>query len=148
MASRIRSHSPGCIQTISWTVTFATGVPAQPRFMVSATTVQHCDRQNDEDLAELKRLHAQKYIELPKKSMVLHRESCWQTASWDVFPNGNTTQLWKTTPSNEQPAVLAVQPIAMQHSWSAGKTPDMPFTGVKTLFRLYKKFTATTNKTL
>jgi hypothetical protein len=46
--------------------------------------------------------------------MVLHRESCWRTASWDVFPNGNTTLLWKITPSNEQPAVPAVQPIAMQ----------------------------------
>ncbi len=66
------------------------------------------------DLAELKRLHAQKYVELPKKSMVLHREGCWQTASWDVFPNGNTTQLWKITQSNEQAAVPAVQPIAMQ----------------------------------
>ncbi len=49
--------------------------------------------------------------------MELHREGCWQTASWDVFPNGNTTQLWKTTLSNEQPAVLAdFQPIAMQQS--------------------------------
>ncbi len=76
--------------------------------------LQHGDRQNDQDLAELKRLHAQKHAELPKRSMVLHRESCWQTASWDVFPNSNTTQLWKITPSNEQPAVPAVQPIAMQ----------------------------------
>ncbi len=76
--------------------------------------LQHSDRQNNQDLAELKRLHAQKYVELPKKSMVLHREGCWQTASWDIFPNGNTTQLWKITPPNEQPAVPAVQPITMQ----------------------------------
>jgi hypothetical protein len=46
--------------------------------------------------------------------MVLHRESCWQTASWDVVPKGNTTQLWKIIPCTEQPAVPAVKPIAMQ----------------------------------
>jgi hypothetical protein len=28
--------------------------------------------------------------------------------------DGNTTQLWKITPSNEQPSVLVVQPFAMQ----------------------------------
>jgi hypothetical protein len=91
-------------------------------------------------------------VELSKKSMVLHWEGCWQTASWDVFPNGNTTQLWKITPSNQQPAVLAVQLIATQlrhsNSWSAGKAPDMPSTGVKTLFRCYYKFPAITNKNL
>jgi hypothetical protein len=29
--------------------------------------LQHCDRQNDQELAELKRLHALKFVELPKK---------------------------------------------------------------------------------
>ncbi len=75
------------------------------------------DHQKDQVLAELWRLHAQKYVELPKESMVLHREGCWQTASWDVFPTGNITQLWKITPINGQPTAFAdLQPIAMQHS--------------------------------
>jgi hypothetical protein len=82
--------------------------------------------------------------------MVLHRASGWQTASWDVFPNGNTTQLWKITPGNEQPVVPAVG-SQCSNFWSAGKAPNTPSgasAGVKTLFRRYYKFTATTNKTL
>ena len=35
------------------------------------------------------------YAELPKESMVLHREGCWETAEWDVEPSTSVTQLWK-----------------------------------------------------
>jgi hypothetical protein len=80
--------------------------------------------------------------------MVLHREDCWQTASWDVFPNGNTTQLWKIIPSNEQAAVLAVQPIAMQQFLKCWESTKYAFHWCEDLFRRYYKFTANTNKTL
>jgi hypothetical protein len=49
-------------------------------------------------------MHAQVYAEyaqaaqLPKKSRVLHKEGCWESASWDVFPMRNTTQLWRCGP--------------------------------------------------
>ncbi len=40
-------------------------------------------------------LIAHLYAELPKESMVLHKEGCWETAVWDVEPLCSVTQLWK-----------------------------------------------------
>jgi hypothetical protein len=74
---------------------------------------QHQDQADELDLAELQHLLAKKYIELPKKSMALHQEGCWETASWDVYPACNTTQLWKVSASDKQPEVLADPPSDM-----------------------------------
>ena len=49
---------------------------------------------DEPDLATLWRI-AHLYAELPKESMVLHREGCWETAEWDVEPSTFVTQLWK-----------------------------------------------------
>ena len=38
---------------------------------------------------------AQLYAELPKKSMVLHRDGYWESAAWDVDSSRFTSQLWK-----------------------------------------------------
>ena len=41
-------------------------------------------------------MRAQMYAELPKKSRVLHKDGCWEQASWDAFPTQSITQLWKS----------------------------------------------------
>jgi hypothetical protein len=38
----------------------------------------------EQDLHELRSMRAQMYAELPKRSRVLHKEGCWEQASWDV----------------------------------------------------------------
>ena len=38
---------------------------------------------------------ARLFAELPKKSLVLHRTDCWETAAWDVVPSRYITQLWR-----------------------------------------------------
>ena len=35
---------------------------------------------------------------LPKRNRVLHKDGCWEQASWDVFPTRNITQLWRSGP--------------------------------------------------
>ena len=55
---------------------------------------QHKNNPDDPSLAVLRRT-ARLYAELPKKSMVLHRTDCWETAAWDVEPSWCTTQLWR-----------------------------------------------------
>ena len=55
---------------------------------------QQKDNPDEPDPAALWRI-AHLYAELPKESMVLHREGCWETAEWDVEPSCSVTQLWK-----------------------------------------------------
>ena len=50
---------------------------------------------DDPDLSLLRSMQAQLYVELPKKGAVLHKDGCWEEASWDVQPSCYTTQLWK-----------------------------------------------------
>ena len=52
----------------------------------------------EQDLHELRRMCAHMYAELPKGSRVLHKEGCWEQASWDVFPTRTLTQLWRSGP--------------------------------------------------
>ncbi len=59
---------------------------------------QQVGGEGEQDLTELCNMQAQMYAELPKKSRGLHREGCWERASWDVFPTRNTTQLWRCGP--------------------------------------------------
>ncbi len=54
--------------------------------------------EEEQDLTELRNMHAQMYAELPKKSKVLHKEGCWERVSWDVFPTCSATQLWRCSP--------------------------------------------------
>ena len=49
-----------------------------------------------QNLHELRSMHAQMYAELPKRSRVLHKEGCWEHASWDVFPTRTITKLWRS----------------------------------------------------
>ncbi len=55
--------------------------------------------EEEQDLTELRNMHAQMWAELPKKSRVPYNEECWERASWDVFPTRNITQLWRRSPS-------------------------------------------------
>ena len=55
---------------------------------------QHKNNPDDPSLVILRRT-AKLYAELPKKSMVLHRKECWETAAWDVEPSWCITQLWR-----------------------------------------------------
>ncbi len=78
---------------------------------------QQIGGKGEQDLLELRNMHAQVYAELPKKSRVLHKEGCWESASWDVFPMRNTTQIWRCglravpVPS---PMASALSPDAVQ----------------------------------
>jgi hypothetical protein len=58
---------------------------------------QQVGGEGEQDLSELRNMHAQVYAQLPKKR-VLHIEGCWESASWDVIPMRNTTQLWRCGP--------------------------------------------------
>ena len=42
---------------------------------------QQVGGEGEQDLSELRNMHAQVYAELPKKSKVLHKEVCWESAS-------------------------------------------------------------------
>ena len=33
-------------------------------------------------------------VELPNKSMVIHKDNCWEEAQWDTYPAPFKTQLW------------------------------------------------------
>ncbi len=59
---------------------------------------QQVGGEGEQDLTELRNMHAQMYAELPKKSRVLHKEGCWERALLDVFPTRNVTQLWRCCP--------------------------------------------------
>ena len=49
---------------------------------------RHKNNPDDPSLAILSST-AKLYAELPKKSMVLHRKECWETAAWDVDSSSN-----------------------------------------------------------
>jgi hypothetical protein len=73
-------------------------------------------------------MQAKLYAELPKKTRVLHKEGCWEQASWDVFPTRNITQLWKG------PGVVPVptQVVSPFATWGGAVffgEMGMPFTG-------------------
>ena len=57
---------------------------------------RHASGPEDQNLAMLRRT-AKLYAELPKKSRVLHRDGCWESAAWDVEPSLFTTQHWRLT---------------------------------------------------
>ena len=71
----------------------------------------------EQDLHELRRMRAHMHAELPKGSRVLHKEGCWEQASWDVFPTRTLTQLWRSGPcagSVPSRVVSAQPPEAVQ----------------------------------
>ena len=94
---------------------------------------QHKGNPDEPDLASLRRI-ARLYAELPKKSMVLHREGCWETAAWDVEPSRYVSQLWRidTHPGTLQQG-QELHPAAVQQHldrrdcyafhWSEGPVP-------------------------
>ena len=47
---------------------------------------QQAGSAGEQDLNEMRGMRAQLYVELPKRSRVLHNKGCWEQASWDVFP--------------------------------------------------------------
>lgn len=59
---------------------------------------------DDPSLTTLRRA-ATLYAELPKKSRVLHKTECWETAAWDVELSRSVTQLWRlnTDPAHHGP---------------------------------------------
>ena len=57
---------------------------------------QQAGGEGEQDLTPLRGMRAQLYVELPKKSRVLHKDGCWEQASWDVFPTRTVTQLWRS----------------------------------------------------
>ena len=78
---------------------------------------QQIGGKGEQDLFELRNMHAQVYAELPKNSRVLHKEGCWESASWDVFPMRNTTQIWRCGPRAvpvPSPMASALLPDAVQ----------------------------------
>ena len=76
---------------------------------------QQIEGKGEQDLSELRNMHAQVYAELSKNSRVLHKEGCWESASWDVFPMRNTTQLWRCGPrAVPVPMASALSPDAVQ----------------------------------
>ena len=58
---------------------------------------QHKGRSDDPDLVVLNKT-SRLYAELPKKSMVMHKSDCWETAAWDVEQSRYSTQLWRLHP--------------------------------------------------
>jgi hypothetical protein len=54
---------------------------------------QHKNNPDDESLNILRRT-ARLFAELPKKSKVLHRKKCWETAAWDVKQSRYVRQRW------------------------------------------------------
>ncbi len=54
---------------------------------------QHTCSPDEPILAKL-RMIACLQAEIPKKSMVLHKVVCWETAAWEVEPSRFITQLW------------------------------------------------------
>jgi ribonuclease HI len=62
--------------------------------------LRHASGPEEPNLATLRRA-AQLYAELPKKSMVLHREGYWESAAWDVESSRFTTQLWRLNMHSE-----------------------------------------------
>jgi ribonuclease HI len=58
---------------------------------------QHKNNPDDSCLAALRQT-ARLYAELPKKSMILHKAECWETAAWDVEQSWCLTQLWRLEP--------------------------------------------------
>jgi hypothetical protein len=46
------------------------------------------------DLAELQRVRAVMLLELPSKSIIIHKDNCWEEAHWDTYPAPFKTQLW------------------------------------------------------
>ena len=87
---------------------------------------QHKNNPDDPSLAILRRT-AKLYAELPKKSMVLHRKECWETAAWDVEPSSCTTQLWRldTCPDPQRRGLELSPAVVQQHLIVV----DMPSTG-------------------
>ena len=93
---------------------------------------QHKNNPDDPNLAILRRT-ARLYAELPKKSMVLHRKDCWETAAWDVEPSSCTTQLWRldTCPDPQRCGLEPSPAMVQQHlarggyafHWSADPVP-------------------------
>ena len=55
---------------------------------------RHVNGLEEQNLTTLRQV-AQLYAELPKKSMVLHRDGYWESAAWDVDSSRFTSQLWK-----------------------------------------------------
>ena len=52
------------------------------------------DEELHSDVLELQRVRAALLVELPTKSLVIHRDSCWIEAQWDTYPAPFKTQLW------------------------------------------------------
>ena len=90
---------------------------------------------DDPSLAVLQQI-ARLFAELPKKSMVLHKSECWETAAWDVEPSRYATQLWRlgTCPASQGCNLEQTPAVVQQHldcsghrqyafHWSMGPTP-------------------------
>ncbi len=46
------------------------------------------------DSRELQWVHTVMLVELPNKSMVIHKDNCWEEVQWDTYPAQFKTQLW------------------------------------------------------
>jgi ribonuclease HI len=75
---------------------------------------------DDPSLATLRRT-ATLYAELPKKSRVLHKPECWETAAWDVEQSRSITQVWRL---NTDPKLVHYGPVPnpaiVQHHLGGG----------------------------
>ena len=82
---------------------------------------QHKNNPDDPGLNILRRT-ARLFAELPKKSMVLHRTECWETAAWDVAPSRYITQLWRldTCPDSLICGPELSQAMVQQHLGCSG----------------------------
>ena len=75
---------------------------------------------DDPSLATLRR-RAKLYAELPKKSRVLHKAECWETAAWDVELARSITQLWRLdTDPNPLHFGPVPSPATVQHHLGGG----------------------------
>jgi ribonuclease HI len=52
------------------------------------------DGDSRSDSCGLQGAHAVMLVELPNKSMVIHKDNCWEEAQWDTYPAPFKTQLW------------------------------------------------------
>jgi len=75
---------------------------------------------DDPSLTILRR-RAKLYAELPKKSRVLHKAECWETAAWDVELARSITQLWRLdTDPNPLHFGPVPSPATVQHHLGGG----------------------------
>ena len=75
---------------------------------------------DDPSLKTLRRT-AKLYAELPKKSRVLHKTECWETAAWDVELSRSVSQLWRlnTDPKSVHGGPVP-SPATVQHHLGGG----------------------------